>query len=122
VQRLYNWGVKMSLLRDNPIRSVEMPDAGQRERVLHDSEQEKLLDGTDTHFRYFLVAMLHTIARPQEVRALQWKHLVLEPVPMFVLADFKAKKRRKDRRSAHPARRHDGRAAGGAGQEAPASS
>jgi hypothetical protein len=28
---------------------------------------------------------------------LQWKHLLVEPVPMFVLTDFKAKKRRKDR-------------------------
>ncbi len=100
VQRLYNWGVEMGLLRENPVRSVKKPDLGQRERVLTDAEQTKLLDGTDEHFRSFLLALLHTIARPQEVRALQWKHLVLEPVPMFVLTDFKAKKRRKDRKTA----------------------
>jgi integrase len=100
VQRLYNWGVEMGLLRENPIRSVKKPDLGQREHVLTLKEENKLLDGTDKHFHPFLVALLHTIARPQEVRALQWKHLVLEPVPMFVLTDFKAKKRRKDRKTA----------------------
>ncbi|HEY7152458.1 MAG TPA: site-specific integrase [Gemmataceae bacterium] len=100
VQRLYNWGVEMGLLRENPVRSVKKPDLGQRERVLTAEEENKLLDGTDKHFGPFLVALLHTIARPQEVRVLQWKHLVLEPVPMFVLTDFKAKQRRKDRKSA----------------------
>src|SRR5262245_3508172 len=90
----------MGLLRENPVRSVKKPDLGQRERVLTDEEENKLLDGTDKHFRSFLLALLHTIARPQEVRALQWKHLVLEPVPVFVLTDFKAKKRRKDRQTA----------------------
>jgi integrase len=100
VQRLYNWGVEMGLLRENPIRSVKKPDLGQRERVLTPKEEDKLLNGTDKHFRPFLVALRHTIARPQEVRALQWKHLVLEPVPMFVLTDFKAKQRRKDRKTA----------------------
>jgi integrase len=100
VQRLYNWGVEMGLLQENPIRSVKKPDLGQRERILTDAEEKTILDGTDKHFWPFLVALLHTIARPQEVRALQWKHLVLEPVPMFVLTDFKAKKRRKDRKTA----------------------
>ena len=42
--------------------------------------------------------MRHTIARPQEVRAFQWKHLVYQPVPMFVLRDFKAKQRARTRR------------------------
>ena len=100
IQRLYNWGVEMGLLKDNPIRSVKKPELGQRECVLTPKEENKLLNGTDKHFRPFLVALLHTIARPQEVRALQWKHLVLEPVPMFVLTDFKAKQRRKDRKTA----------------------
>ena len=90
----------MGLLRENPIRSVKKPDLGQRERILTVREEEKLFEGTDVHFRPFLLALLHTIARPQEVRAFQWKHLVLTPVPMFVLTDFKAKQRRKDRKTA----------------------
>lgn len=99
VQRLYNWGVKMGLLRENQLRGVVKPDAGVRQRVLTLDEQKALIDGADKHFQPFLVAMLHTIARPQEVRALQWKHLTLEPA-MFVLTEFKAKKRRKDRATA----------------------
>lgn len=100
VQRLYNWGVEMGLLKENPIRSVKKPDLGERQRVLTPQEESSLLEGTDKHFRPFLLCMLYTIARPQEVRSLQWKHLVLVPVPMFVLTDFKAKKRRKDRKTA----------------------
>jgi integrase len=100
VQWLYNWGVEMGLLKDNPIRSVKKPDLGQRERVLTDAEEKSLLDGTDKHFWPFLVALLHTIARPQEIRVLRWKYLVIEPIPMFELKDFKAKKRRKDRKTA----------------------
>ncbi|MFO0881789.1 MAG: site-specific integrase [Gemmataceae bacterium] len=100
VQRLYNWGVEMGLLTENPVRSVKKPDLGQRQRVLTGDEEAKMLEGTDRHFRPFLLCMLHTIARPQEVRSLQWKHLVLEPVPMFVLTEFKARKRRKDHKTA----------------------
>ena len=97
VQRLYNWGVEMGLLRENPIRSVKKPDLGQRERILTSLETAHLLRAADRHFRPFLLAMRHTIARPQEVRAFRWKHLVYEPVPMFVLRDFKAKMRRRDK-------------------------
>ena len=100
VQRLYNWAVKMGHLKENPVRAVQKPDLGQRQRVLSAGEVKSLLDAADKHFRPFLTAMLHTIARPQEVRALQWKHLVLEPVPLFVLTDFKARRRRKDRKTA----------------------
>lgn len=97
IQRLYNWGVSMGLLTQNPLRCVQKPDPGQRKRILQPVETVQLLRGTDHDFRPFLFAMRHTIARPQEIRAVQWKHLVSEPVPMFVLRDFKAKKRRKDK-------------------------
>jgi integrase len=100
VQRLYNWGVKMGLLLENPLRSVVKPEAGERQRILTPSESVRLLRATDQDFRSFLFAMRHTIARPQEVRALQWKHLVYQPAPMFVLRDFKARNRRKDRKTA----------------------
>jgi integrase len=100
VQRLFNWAVTMGLLKENPIRAVQKPDLGQRERILAPAETAQLLRATDHHFRPFLLAMRHTIARPQEVRALQWEHLIYEPVPVFVLRDFKGKKRRKDKNTA----------------------
>lgn len=100
VQRPYNWAIEMGLLKENPVRSVRKPDLGERQRVLTAGEEKSLLESADKHFRPFLVCMLYTIARPQEVRVLQWKHLVLAPVPMFVLPDFEARKRRKDRKTA----------------------
>jgi integrase len=100
VQRLFNWGVQVGLLKENPVRSVALPEAGQRERILSPQETAHLLRAADHHFRPFLLAMRHTIARPQEVRALQWKHLTYEPAPMFILREFKARKRRKDRKTA----------------------
>ncbi|MFM7149012.1 MAG: tyrosine-type recombinase/integrase [Gemmataceae bacterium] len=100
VQRLYNWGVQMGLVPENPFRKIKKPDPGHRQRVLTDKEQQELLAAADEPFRQFLLAMLNTIARPQEIRALRWRDLVMEPQPMFVLHDFKARKRRKDRQTA----------------------
>lgn len=97
VQRLYNWAVNMGLLSQNPVRAVTKPALGQRKRILSAVETARFFRGTDRDFRPFLFAMRHTIARPQEVRAVQWKHLVYEPVPMFVLKEFKARDRRKDK-------------------------
>jgi integrase len=97
VQRLLNWGVEMGLLAENPVRTVKKPDLGQRKRTLSPRELAGLLRAADRHFRAFLLAMRHTIARPQEVRSLRWKDLFYEPVPMFVLKEFKAKARRKDK-------------------------
>ncbi len=73
VQRLFNWGVRMGLLPENPIRSVVKPPLGERQRILTPEDTARLLRATDRTFRPFLLAMRHTIARPQEVRAFQWK-------------------------------------------------
>jgi site-specific recombinase XerD len=100
IQRLYNWGVAMGLVATNPVRSVRAPDLGQRQRILSPTETARLLRAADKHYRAVLVALRHTIARPQEIRALQWKHLVLQPHPMFELTEFKAKSRRTDRLTA----------------------
>ncbi|MBL8792424.1 MAG: tyrosine-type recombinase/integrase [Planctomycetia bacterium] len=100
VHRLFNWGVTMGLLSQNPVRSVKLPELGQRQRILTPKETAQFFRAADLDFRLFLIAMRQTIARPQEVRALQWKHLTIEPVPAFVLRDFKAKNRRKDRKTA----------------------
>jgi len=102
VQRLYNWGISMGLIETNPLRSVRLPDLGQRQRILSPAETVRLLRAADKHYRVVLLALRHTIVRPQEIRALQWKHLLLKPYPMFELRDFKAESRRKDR---HVARR-----------------
>ena len=100
VQRLYNWAVAMGLVAANPVRSVRAPDPGQRQRILSPTETARLLRAADKPYRAVLLALRHTIARPQEIRALQWKHLLRQPYPMFELTEFKAKARRTDRRTA----------------------
>ena len=77
VQRLANWAVANGLMERSPFRSVAKPPKGQRERVLSCAECAAcLLRGAEPHFRRFLLAMLHTIARPQEIRACAWGQLV----------------------------------------------
>lgn len=66
IQRLYNWGVKMGLIAENPFRRINKPEPGGRQRILSRGELARLLRATDRPFREFLVAMMHTIARPQE--------------------------------------------------------
>jgi hypothetical protein len=51
VQRLYNWAVKMGLLAHNPLRSIQKPDPGQRQRILSPVETVQLLRATDRDFR-----------------------------------------------------------------------
>jgi len=97
VQRLYNWGVDMGLVEKNPFARIKKPELGERERVLTPTETVHLLRAADRQFRQFLLAMRHTIARPQEIRALRWKHLTYDPVPVFILKEFKGKNRRKDK-------------------------
>ena len=102
VQRLYNWGVSMGLVDSHPVRAVKAPELGQRQRILTPKETARLLRAADPQYRAVPLALRHTIARPQEIRALRWKDLPTQPHPMFERRDFKAKSRRKDR---HAARR-----------------
>jgi integrase len=99
IQRLYNWGVKLSLISHNPFATIQKPAAGRRHRVLSVAEGVQLLRASAADFRLFLLAMQHTLARPQEIRALQWKHLREDPTPTFVLTEFKAKNRMKDKQA-----------------------
>ena len=62
IQRLYNWGVKMGLIAENPFRRINKPEPGGRQRILSRGELARLLRATDRPFREFLVAMMHTMA------------------------------------------------------------
>ena len=76
IQRLFNWGVAMRLIDRNPLKSVQRPEPGRRERILTPKEMVRLFRAADQSFRQFLLAARHTIARPQEIRALRWKDMV----------------------------------------------
>lgn len=95
VQRLYNWAVDAELLAVNPIRKVPRPPLGQRRRVLRPAELARLLRAARPALRRLLVAIRFTLGRPQELRAVRWSDY-REDLGAFVLADFKARDRRKD--------------------------
>ena len=97
VQRLWNWAVKMGVLKCNPFTKIDKPPLGERQRVLTRPELARLLWSAGRDFRRFLIFMRHSLARPQEVRSLCWSQLHWLPVPVFRLQEFKAKARRKDR-------------------------
>jgi integrase len=98
VQRLFNWATDAELLPRSPFRKVVLPDGGQRKRVLARAELVRLLRAARPAFRCFLLAMKHSLARPQEVRVLRWPHL-LPDWSAFVLTEFKGRRRRRDKDS-----------------------
>lgn len=109
VQRLFAWAVDdAELLQRHPFRRVKKPPLGERRRTLSRKQFLTIARGAGRCFRNFLLAMRESIARPQEIRALCWEHLhaqgegqsllnaAREGQACFVLAEYKARKRRKD--------------------------
>ena len=109
VQRLFSWAVNdAGLIEKNPFARIKRPRLGARKRVLEPAQLARLMRAAAPAFRAFLLAMRETLARPQEIRALQWEELrplrrVTRPAEacaageaVFVLADFKARERRAD--------------------------
>jgi integrase len=109
VQRLFNWGYHdAALLESNPFAKVKKPHRSQRRRILSRSDMLRLLRKSKPVFRRFLLAMRETIARPQEIRSLQWEDLQLTGSftdaddalqagrACFVLWDYKCRELRRD--------------------------
>lgn len=109
VQRLFNWAhVEMELIDRNPFSKIRRPRPGRRRRVLHRAQVVHLLRAAEPGFRGFLRAMVESIARPQEVRALRWTnlrwdaarfsraHALEEGEAWFELWDYKSRAQRAD--------------------------
>lgn len=109
VQRLFRWAAtEMELIASNPFTGVKRPSLGNRRRVLSRCEVTRLQRGTDAVFRPFLLALVETAARPQEIRAVRWDQLrdangmadikcaLREPGGFFELTEFKARTRRRN--------------------------
>lgn len=109
VQRLFNWAhVEMELIDRNPFATIKRPRPGRRRRVLDRKEVIRILRGGERNFRGFLLAMIETIARPQEVRSFRWSQLrwdrgtltheqaLREGEAHFELWEYKARDRRAD--------------------------
>jgi integrase len=76
IQRVFQWAVDgLRVLKKNPFKDVKRPPAGMRTRILSPQELIDWLRACQQAFRHFFIAMLETMARPGEVRALRWPML-----------------------------------------------
>jgi integrase len=79
VQRAFNWATKMGLIEANPVRHVEKPRAGRRDVVITPGEYDWILGRVkDEPFRDLLVVCWETGCRPQEVLAVEARHVDLD--------------------------------------------
>lgn len=109
VQRLFRWAcTEMEIIEANPFAGIKRPPLGNRRRVLCRREVIALQRGSDRTFRPFVLALIETAARPQEIRSVRWDQLrdgngmaavpsALElPGGWLELTEFKARTRRRN--------------------------
>lgn len=76
VQRAFNWAAKMGLIDSSPVRHIEKPQAGRRDVVITPEEYAWILDQVkDEEFRDLLVVCWETGCRPQEIVAVEARHV-----------------------------------------------
>src|SRR5262249_61022094 len=69
--------VRMGVLKDNPLKSLEKPPMGRREKILSPDERRRLFAGVKGKaFKLFLFALTSTGARPSEIRKVTAKEFV----------------------------------------------
>jgi integrase len=109
VQRLFRWACsEMRIVAVNPFADVKRPPLGNRRRVLNRREVIALQRGSDRTFRPFVLALIETAARPQEIRSVRWDQLrdenglaavpsaLARPGGWLELTEFKARTRRRN--------------------------
>ncbi len=75
VQRAMNWSVKQGYIDRNPIRHMEKPEGGRRERCVSTDEYSVILKhASDQEFRDIVTFCWETGARPQEVFQMEARH------------------------------------------------
>jgi integrase len=76
VKRVYHWGVAEGYLDFTPLAGQRKPP-GERREVILSQEQRSIIFATvkDRRFRDFLLLIQETGARPQEVRAIEARHV-----------------------------------------------
>lgn len=97
LKSLYRWAADdgVSLVPKDPFRKLKTPRCGQRTRVLTPREVVRLYRSCSADFREFIFFALHTLARPGELRLLEWRSVDLDN-RVLRLSKFKSKDRRKD--------------------------
>jgi integrase len=95
VQRAYNWAEAQGLIERKPVRKVEKPAREPRELAIRPADNDEVMAAVkESNFRMLLAFAWETGARPQEVRAIEARHvdLALRRVT-FPRKESKGKKR-----------------------------
>lgn len=97
VQRVFNWAVKMGRIPANPVKGMEKPEGGRREHVISDEEFRTMLGLVkDQEFRDLLLVCWETGCRPQEIVAVEARHVDLEKgCWTFFVVESKGKRRKR---------------------------
>ncbi|MEX2140513.1 MAG: site-specific integrase [Pirellulales bacterium] len=75
IKRAFSWAAEFGYIHASPIAKMPKPPAGVREFVVSSDQWQAVLDAaTDTAFREFLVVMLVSGARPQEMCRMEKRH------------------------------------------------
>jgi integrase len=79
VQRVLNWAEKQGLVEGNPLRHVEKPAREAREMVVSPIDHATMLAAiNEPNFRDLIELAWETGCRPQELRAIERRHVDLE--------------------------------------------
>jgi integrase len=79
VKRAFQWGVEEGYLEFSPIAGLKKPPGKRRETILSPKQQATVLAAAkQPSFRDVLIVLQETGARPQEIRAVEAKHVDAE--------------------------------------------
>lgn len=97
VIRALNWATKMGHLDRNPLAGFEKPAAGKRETVITPDDYKLIMEHVkDVAFRDLLRVAWETGCRPQEILALEARHVDLKKARwVFSQQESKGKKRQR---------------------------
>lgn len=77
VQRAFRWAEKMGVVKENPIRHIDKPEQGKREKVITPQEYEALLARFTDSFGDLIRFAWNTGCRPQESVRIEARHVDL---------------------------------------------
>ena len=93
---IFNWAVDNDYLEKNPIKKAFRPAAESRKNYATPLDIEKALSylGTEDPLHDFITVMWHCFARPQEIRAIEARHVrMADRQIVFPVKESKGKKR-----------------------------
>lgn len=95
VKRALNWAKQQGYINSQPLAGLTMPEDGRRDRMISEEEYAAILAATsDTDFQNVIITAWETGARPQEITAVEARHVDLKHSRwIFPREEAKGKKR-----------------------------